>query len=143
MPAAVAPQPSVGPDEAAALAGTFLPSLASLRNRGATVKPHFDVVKPIRDEIFRRVTRFIDHLLLGIKAAFGIDSDKIVSEDVFNCRRVTGGDRFRPLPFTVEDVALRFFLIFLHAAMAKAEHSDNRQSAFQQTIFYLDGPLVL
>jgi hypothetical protein len=62
--------------------------------------------------------------------AFGIDSDEIVRKDPFNRRGVARRDGFRPLPFTLEDVALRFLVIFLHAAMAKAEYSDNRQNAF-------------
>ena len=37
---------------------------------------------------------------------------------------------FCPLAFAVEDVALRFLVIFLNAAMAKAEYSNNRQNAF-------------
>ena len=95
-----------------------------------TVEPHFHVVKPIGHEILWRVARVIDHLSLGVQAAFGIDSDEIVSKDPFNRRGVARRDGFRPLPFAVEDVALRFFLIFLLAAIAKAEYSDNRQNAF-------------
>ena len=55
---------------------------------------------------------------------------KIVSKDAFTRRGVARRDGFRPLAFAVEDVALRFLVIFLLAAMAKAEYSDNRQNAF-------------
>src|SRR5262245_45904072 len=130
LPAAVAPQRGVGPDDAPTLARTSLPSFASLRNRSITVEPHFHIVKPIRNEILRRVPCIGDHLLLILESTFWIDSDKIVSEDAFNCRHVAGRDRFRPLPFAVEDVALRFFLTFLLAAIAETEHTENRQGAF-------------
>jgi hypothetical protein len=47
LPAAVTLQPGVGPDEAPTVTGAFFPRLASLRNRGVTVKSNFHVVKPI------------------------------------------------------------------------------------------------
>jgi hypothetical protein len=112
----------------------FFPSFASLRDRCVTVEPHFHVVKPIRNEILRRLTRFIDHLLLGVQVALGIDPDEIVSKNTFNRQRVACGDRFRPLPFALQDVALRFFLIFLLAAIAKAKDSENGQGAGQHSV---------
>jgi hypothetical protein len=80
----------------------------------------------IGNERLRRVARFIDHLLLCVQVAFGIDSDEIVSKDAFNGRPVTSRDRFRLLPFAVEYVALSFFLIFRHAAIAKTKRTENR-----------------
>src|SRR5262249_3415193 len=134
LPAAIAPQPSVRPNEAPALAGVFFPRLASLRYRHPTVEPYFHVVETIRNEILRSVTRLIDHLLLGVQVSFGIDSDEIVSQNAFNCRSVACGDRFRPLPFAFEDVTLRFFLIFVRAAIAKAKNTENGQGARQHLL---------
>src|SRR5215471_3370558 len=44
LPAAVALNPGVDPDETSALAGVFFSSLASLRDCSFTVEPHFHIV---------------------------------------------------------------------------------------------------
>ena len=88
LPPAVAHQPGVCPDEAPTLARVFLPGLASLSDCCVAIEPYLHFVKPIRSEMLRRVTRFIDHLFLGVRTAAGIDSDEIVSKNTLNRRCV-------------------------------------------------------
>ena len=131
LPPAVAHQPGVCPDEAPTLARVFLPGLASLSDCWVAIEPYRHFVKAIRNEMLRRVTRFIDHLFLGVRTAAGIDSDEIVSKNTLNRRCVACGDRFRLLPFVFQNVALRFFLIFLPGTTRKAKHTENGKKARQ------------
>ncbi len=119
----------MSPNKPPALAGAFFPGLASLRNRSTTVEPDFHTVEPIRNEILRRVMRFTDHLLLVVQTSLGIDSDEIVTKDMFNCRGDACGDRLCPLPFALQDVAFYFLLVFLCAAIAKTKRSENSRGS--------------
>jgi len=51
-----------------------------------------------------------------------IDADEIVGKDALNDSRVAAGDRFRPLTFTLDDVALCFLLIVMSGGLAKRTH---------------------
>src|SRR5438876_76202 len=121
LPMAVAPQPSVYPNEPPALTAAPLPGLVPLGDRGLSIESHLYLVEVIRDKELWCLPRLRNHRGFVVNSALRVNSDEVVGQDAFEHRRVASSDGLSPLPLTQSNVLLRLALLVMRRALTKRQ----------------------
>lgn len=139
LPASISPNPSIGPRKASTLTSASFPRFVALCNGRLAVKPDFDLINTIGNEILRRISCVGDHFRLVVKRPFRVDTQEIIGKNPFDHGWVASGYQFGSLTFTFYNVALCFLLV---VSRALTKQATKRASNNKHVDFHFAGPMV-